>query len=61
MAKSGKTVDHSGSTLDSLLGEDGILAQVEAVAVQRVMEWQRHDAEAAACKTRGRRTFSRGG
>lgn len=32
-------VDHSGSALDSLLEEDGILAEVEAVAVKRVIAW----------------------
>ena len=39
-SKSKKPVDHSGSTLDSLLEEDGILAEVEAVAVKRVIAWQ---------------------
>ena len=32
--------NHSGSTLDSLLQEDGILEDVEAVAVKRVIAWQ---------------------
>jgi hypothetical protein len=40
MSKNKKSVDHSGSTLDSLLEEDGILAEVEAVAVKRVIAWQ---------------------
>lgn len=31
---------HSGSTLDSLLKEDGILEEVEAVAIKRVIAWQ---------------------
>ena len=31
---------HSGSTLDSLLKEDGILDEVEAVAIKRVIAWQ---------------------
>lgn len=31
---------HSGSTLDSLLKEDGILEEVEAVAIKRVVAWQ---------------------
>ena len=39
MSRSKKS-DHSGSTLDSLLEEDGILAEVEAVAVKRVIAWQ---------------------
>ena len=38
-SKSKRSVDHSG-TLDSLLEEDGILAEVEAVAVKRVIAWQ---------------------
>ena len=38
-SKSKRSVDHSGSTLDSLLEEDGILAEVEAVAVKRVIAW----------------------
>lgn len=33
-------IDHSGSTLDSLLAEDGILEAVEAVAIKRVIAWQ---------------------
>ena len=41
-------IDHSGSTLDSLLAEDGILDAVEAVAVKRVIAWQL----AAAMKTK---------
>jgi DNA-binding Xre family transcriptional regulator len=35
-----KKPDHSGSTLDSLLQEDGILEEVEAVAIKRVIAWQ---------------------
>ena len=31
---------HTGSTLDSLLEEEGILEEVEAVAVKRVIAWQ---------------------
>jgi antitoxin HicB len=31
---------HDGSTLDSLLEEEGILGEVEAVAVKRVIAWQ---------------------
>ncbi|MFZ3217742.1 MAG: helix-turn-helix transcriptional regulator [Candidatus Acidiferrales bacterium] len=31
---------HSGSTFDSFLGEEGILEEVEAVAVKRVLAWQ---------------------
>lgn len=32
--------NHSGSTLDSLLKDDGILEEVEAVALKRVIAWQ---------------------
>jgi len=38
MAPSKRRVDHSGSTLDSLLEEDGILAEVEAAAAKRVRD-----------------------
>lgn len=31
---------HSGSSLDSLLDEDGLLEEVEAVAIKRVIAWQ---------------------
>lgn len=31
---------HAGSSLDSLLEEDGILGEVEAVAIKRVIAWQ---------------------
>ena len=33
---------HSGSSLDDLLREDGILAEVEAVAIKRVIAMQLH-------------------
>jgi antitoxin HicB len=32
--------DHSGSTFDSFLEEEGIRGEVEAVAVKRVLAWQ---------------------
>jgi DNA-binding Xre family transcriptional regulator len=41
--------DHTGSTPDSLLEEDGVLAEVEATAIKRVIAWQL----AQAMKTRG--------
>lgn len=34
------TRHHDGSTLDSLLAEDRILEEVEAVAIKRVIAWQ---------------------
>lgn len=35
-----KIFDHSGSTFDSFLDEEGIRAEVEAVAIKRVLAWQ---------------------
>ena len=32
--------DHSGSTFDSFLEEDGILDEVETAAIKRVIAWQ---------------------
>jgi DNA-binding Xre family transcriptional regulator len=32
--------DHSGSSLDSLMEEDAMLEEVEAVAIKRVIAWQ---------------------
>jgi DNA-binding Xre family transcriptional regulator len=34
------TFDHSGSAFDSFLEEEGILDEVEAVAIKRVIAWQ---------------------
>jgi antitoxin HicB len=35
-----KRMDHSGSTFDSFLEEEGIREQIEAVAIKRVLAWQ---------------------
>ncbi len=35
-----KRYNHSGSTFDSFLEEEGIREEVEAVAVKRVLAWQ---------------------
>jgi predicted XRE-type DNA-binding protein len=35
-----KSFDHSGSTFDSFLDEEGIREEVEAVAIKRVLAWQ---------------------
>ena len=35
-----ETFDHSGSTFDSFLEEEGLLEEVEASAVKRVIAWQ---------------------
>ena len=37
--KSG-AIDHTGSTFDSFLEEQGIREEVEAVALKRVISWQ---------------------
>jgi hypothetical protein len=34
------TFDHSGSSFDSFLEEDGILDEVESAAIKRVIAWQ---------------------
>lgn len=38
--KSRKRMDHSGSTFDNFLEEEGIREEVEAVAIKRVLAWQ---------------------
>ena len=38
--KAQKRYDHSGSTLDSFLEEEGIREETEAVATKRVLAWQ---------------------
>ena len=38
--KSRKRVDHSGSTFDSFLEQEGIREEVEAVAIKRALAWQ---------------------
>jgi antitoxin HicB len=38
--KNRKRMDHSGSTFDSFLEEEGIREEVEAVAIKRVVVWQ---------------------
>jgi len=42
MKKTGKetTFDHSGSSFDEFLEEEGIREEVEAVAIKRVLAWQ---------------------
>lgn len=36
--------DHTGSSFDSFLEEEGILEEVEAVAIKRVIAWQLSEA-----------------
>ncbi|HVC46237.1 MAG TPA: helix-turn-helix transcriptional regulator [Terracidiphilus sp.] len=38
--RTGKRFDHSGSSFDSFLDEAGILDEVDAVAIKRVLAWQ---------------------
>jgi antitoxin HicB len=38
--KHNKKTDHSGSSFDEFLEEDGIREEVEAVAIKRVLAWQ---------------------
>jgi hypothetical protein len=38
--KKSKSIDHSGSSFDRFLEEEGIREEVEAVAVKRVLAWQ---------------------
>lgn len=38
--KNRKRTDHSGSTFDGFLEEEGIREEVEAVAIKRVLAWQ---------------------
>jgi predicted XRE-type DNA-binding protein len=40
MRKSAKALDHSGSSFESFLEEEGIREEVEAVAIKRVLAWQ---------------------
>ncbi len=38
--KKRKKADHSGSTFDSFLEQEGIREEVEAVAIRRVLAWE---------------------
>src|SRR5580700_10794484 len=38
--KRDKAFDHSGSSFDSFLEEEGIRGEAEAIAVKRVLAWQ---------------------
>jgi antitoxin HicB len=40
MRKSRKRTDHSRSTFDSFLEQEGIREEVEAVGIKRVLAWQ---------------------
>jgi hypothetical protein len=47
-----KGTDHSGSTFDSFLEEEGIREEVEAVAIKRVLAWQFEQAMQKQQKTK---------
>jgi antitoxin HicB len=50
--KTRKKVDHSGSTFDSFLEQEGIREEVEAVAIKRVLAWQLEQAMRKEQKTK---------
>jgi|SRR6202047_2503714 len=50
--KNRKKMDHSGSTFDSFLEEEGIREEVEAVAIKRVITWQLEQAMQEQQKTK---------
>ncbi len=47
-----KRMDHSGSTFDSFLEQEGIREEVEAVAIKRVLAWQLEQAMQEQQKTK---------
>ena len=47
-----KVFDHSGSSFDSFLEEEGIRDEVEAVAIKRVLAWQLEQAMNEQQKTK---------
>src|SRR5271166_3481482 len=47
-----KKMDHSGSTFDSFLEEEGIREETEAVAIKRVLAWQLEQAMQKQQKTK---------
>jgi antitoxin HicB len=50
--KNHKVTDHSGSTFDSFLEQEGIREEVEAVAIKRVLAWQLSQAMQQQQKTK---------
>ncbi|MFI5071964.1 MAG: XRE family transcriptional regulator [Terriglobales bacterium] len=50
--KNRRKMDHSGSTFDSFLEEEGIQEEVEAVAIKRVLAWQLSQAMQEQQKTK---------
>jgi predicted XRE-type DNA-binding protein len=52
VTKNRKKVDHSGSSFDSFLEQDGIREEAEAVAIKRVLAWQLEQAMRKQQKTK---------
>jgi len=52
MRKNRKKTNYNGSTFDSLLEEEGIREEVEAVAIKRVLAWQLQQAMQEQQKTK---------
>jgi predicted XRE-type DNA-binding protein len=52
LKKNRKVTDHSGSTFDSFLEEEGIREEAEAVAIKRVLAWQLEKAMQEQQKTK---------
>jgi antitoxin HicB len=50
--KTRKKMDHSGSTFDSFLEQEGIREEIEAVAIKRVLAWQLEQAMRKKQKTK---------
>ena len=50
--KNRKAMDHSGSSFDSFLEQEGIREEVEAVALKRVLAWQLEQAMQKQQKTK---------
>jgi antitoxin HicB len=50
--KNRKRINHTGSTFDSFLEEEGIKEEVEAVAIKRVLAWQFEQAMREQQKTK---------
>ena len=50
--KNRSRTNHSGSTFDSFLEEEGIRLEVEAVAIKRVLSWQLEQAMKEQQKTK---------
>jgi len=47
-----RVFDHSGSSFDSFLDEEGIREEAEAVAIKRVLAWQLENARKKLGKTK---------